>query len=163
MSSSAPRPTVQVVVAGLGSEYRGDDGVGLAIAAKVAELAGDVVDVGPIADPLDLLGRWDGVELAVVADAVRSGAEPGTIWVIDLDDDAETPAGGARTGATSSHGIGLAGALRLSRAVGQAPARVVAVGIEGADFTQGSGLSPAVARAVDVAARRAVDRIDEIR
>jgi hydrogenase maturation protease len=160
MTAQAPL----VVVAGLGSEYRRDDGVGPLVAARAIEETGVGRDIGPITDPLDLLGVWDGAGLAVVVDAVRSGAAPGTVHVVDLTDGA----GGALVRAdpsatTSTHGIGLAGVLRLARAVGHAPDRVVAVGVEGEDFGRGIGLSPAVGAALPVAVRRVVDLISEVR
>jgi hydrogenase maturation protease len=112
---------------------------------------------------LDLLGLWDGVDLAIVADAARSGADPGTILLTDLGG-GDAPSGqAAHASATSTHGIGLVGVLRLARVVGQAPKRVVAVSVEGADFAQGSGFSPGVAEALDAAASRAVEMIEEIR
>ena len=63
--------------------------------------------------------------------------------------------------ATSTHGISLAGVLRLARAVGRAPARVVVVGIEGDDFGKGTGLSPAVHAAVPVAVGKVLELIEE--
>ncbi len=161
--------TARVVVAGMGSEHRRDDGAGPLVARRALEELGAGRDVGPLVDPLDLLGRWDGAELVVVVDAVRSGAAPGTIRLVELDTGASTggfdrQAGTARGGSatTSTHGIGLAGVLRLARAVGQAPGRVVMVGIEGDDFGRGTGLSPAVAAAVPRAVRHVVELISEI-
>jgi hydrogenase maturation protease len=147
----------------MGSEYRRDDGAGPAVAEEVARTCTGVDRMGPIAEPLDLLGLWDGADLAVVIDAVQSGADPGSIELIELVE----PDGAAGRpleprGATSSHGIGLAGVLRLSRAVGSAPGRVVVVGIEGGDFGQGMGLSPAVERAVPHAARHVKELIGEV-
>ena len=144
MSPAGDGPTV--VVAGFGTEYRRDDGVGVAVAARLAGRPG-VEDIGPVADPLDLLGRWDDADLAVVVDALRSGAAPGTLRTIELP--SGLPEKGS--GATSTHGIGLAGVVRLARAVGRAPGRVVVVGVEGADFGQGTGLSPQVEAAVPAA------------
>ena len=157
---------VRTVVAGIGNEYRRDDGAGVEVARQVASRAPGTVDVGPLGEPLDLLGRWDGAELAVVVDTVRSGAPAGTVRTVEMGGgpgpegatgagltgpDATTGAGLAAPGTgspTSTHGIGLVGVLRLARAVGSAPRRLVLVGIEGDDFGSGSGLSPAVARAV---------------
>jgi len=157
-------PATTVVVAGLGSEYRRDDGAGPAVAERVALMVGGVTHLGPLADPLDLLGRWDGAVLAVVVDAVRAGAEPGTVRVIDLDGPvAARPGSDGGPAPTSTHGISVAGALRLARAVGRAPLRVVVVGIEGDDFSQGLGLSPAVERAVPEAARRVARLSGEVR
>ena len=87
---------------------------------------------------------------------MRSGAEPGTVRLIDLDD---APGDAAGAGPTSTHGISLAGTLRLARAVGNPPRRVVVVGVEGEDFSQGLGLSPAVERAVPGAARTVAELI----
>lgn len=152
-----------VVVAGLGSEYRRDDGAGLLVAARAVEEAGVGRDIGPMTDPLDLLGVWDGAGLAVVVDAVRSGAAPGTVHVVELTDGAGGGVPADRSATTTTHGIGLASVLRLARAVGNAPDRVVVVGVEGEDFGRGTGLSPAVGAALPAAVRRVVDLISEIR
>jgi hydrogenase maturation protease len=146
-----------VVVAGVGSEYRRDDGAGPAVAARAVGRDPATLDIGPIVDPLDLLGRWDGADLAIVIDAVRSGAAPGTVRVVDLARQA------GDLGVTSTHGISLSGVWRLAQAVGQAPARVVVIGIEGEDFGRGVGFSPAVGAAIPVAVRRVLDVIREVR
>lgn len=154
-----------LVLAGIGNTHRRDDAVGVVVAEQVAGLVEGARDVGPVVDALDLLGRWDGADLAVVVDAVRSGVSPGTIRLIDLGPPeaavAERRSRSGRNG-TSTHGIGLAGTLRLARSVGTAPARVLVVGIEGEDFTMGTGLTPAVARAVPGAVRQVLRAIEEV-
>ena len=147
----------RIVVAGMGSEHRRDDGAGPAVARHTAAEAPATRDIGPIVDPLDLLGRWDGADLAVVIDAVSSGARPGTVRVVDVT------AGGSAPRPTSTHGIGLLDVLRLARTIDQAPTRVIVVGIEGGDFGRGVGLSPAVQAAIPVAVRRVVELIKEVR
>lgn len=163
----------RVVVAGLGSEYRRDDGAGAVVAARVGDELGSVAGVdivGPLGDPLDLLGPWDGADLAVVIDAVATHPAPGSVELVELRPpggvDGAGPqasvAGTNRTGlapVTSTHGMDLARVLQLAAAVGRAPARVVVVGIGGADFGRGSGLSPAVEAAVPEAVRRALEVI----
>ena len=176
------RPSPQVLVVGLGSRWRNDDGVGLEVARSVAERGiGRTFPtcriLAPIADPLDLLLHWDGVELAVVVDATRSGSAPGKISRIELEqpDGARSSAHAStdtrparrppdtRTahGPSSTHGIGLAGVLRLGRSLGRAPARTVIIGVEGQNFGQGSHLSPAVAAAVDGAAAAVIAEVRE--
>lgn len=160
--SFAPR----IVVVGMGSEWRRDDGIGPAVVRRVTERSAPAVLaechlVVPAEDPLDLLGHWDGAELAVVVDATRSGLATGTISLIELEEPmAKEEASAGGHGLSSTHGMGLAGALRLARAVDRAPARTVVIGIEGEDFSQGSGLSPAVAAAVDRAATTVVDLVE---
>jgi hydrogenase maturation protease len=145
------------VIASLGNEYRRDDGAGQVVAAAVAEQVSGVNHLGPQVDPLDLLGRWDGADLAIVVDATRGQGSPGAVRVVDLIDSTESP------GATSTHGISLSGVLRLARVVGRAPARVVVVGIEGQDFGKGPGLSPAVNAALAAAVCKVVELIEEAR
>ncbi len=153
----------RVVVAGLGNEYRRDDGAGPAAVSMVAQQCPGVTVVGPLDDPLDLLGLWDGVALAVVVDAVSSGSPPGTVQVVELDpaDPGSARVRGA-SGTNSTHGIGLAGVYRLARAIERAPSRVVVVGIEGSDFGQGIGLSEGVDEGVEHAARHVVEMIREV-
>lgn len=145
--------TARFVVAGLGNDFRRDDGAGPAVARLVAASVG-ALDVGPVAEPLDLLGRWDGAELAVLIDATRSGQPAGTVSVVDLD------AAGSETPA-STHALGLARVVRLAEVLCSGPRRVVVVGIEGAEFSDGSGLSDAVAAALPSAAAKVVALLAE--
>jgi hydrogenase maturation protease len=158
-----PGAGLRIVVAGIGSEYRRDDGAGPAVAAQVADLVGGVTNLGTIADPFDLLGLWDGADLAVVVDAVRSGAKPGTVRLVELDIASGPEPVGDASRTTSTHGMGLTDVFRLAQAVGTAPGRVVVVGIEGSDFAQGTGLSPAVARSVPQATRWVAELIGDAR
>ncbi|MDA8291535.1 MAG: hydrogenase maturation protease [Actinomycetota bacterium] len=144
-----------VVVAGIGSEYRHDDGVGIAVARVLSSGPRAVADLGPLGEPLDLLGRWDGAALAVVVDALRGEEPAGTVHVADLRGSLRRPDGGAapaRRSPASSHGLGVQDVLRIAQAVGSAPLRVVLVGVVGERFDEGVGLSDAVRPAVESAA-----------
>jgi len=164
----SPRP--RVVVAGIGNEYRSDDGVGPVVAHAVAARAGAPGNPDPgttaevlagIADPLDLLGRWDDAALAVIVDATRSGP-PGTVTLVELSgpeaaseppslprqNDPSPPTPEHTGGPSSTHGFGVVRAVRLARALGHGPARVVLVTVAGAAFGRGTGLSTEVAQAV---------------
>jgi hydrogenase maturation protease len=162
---SQTRDIRRVVLAGIGSPYRRDDAVGQLVVERVASLDIGVADIGPISEPLDLLGLWDGADLAVIVDAVRSGRPPGTVTHLELEpaDRAATPGEAAEEQVASTHGIGLAGVVRLAQAVGNAPRRVVLVGIEGQDFGQGIGLSPAVAEALPEAVSRVLHLLEVTR
>jgi len=139
---------LDVVVAGLGNSYRGDDAVGPLVAALFAGVNDGVRDIGPLAEPLDLLGRFDGADLAIVIDAVRSGAPIGTVQVLEIDLAHSNDDSPGEPAVTSTHGIGLVGVLRLARAVAQAPRRLVVVAVEGEAFDLGSSMSAAVHAAV---------------
>lgn len=140
--------TTATLIAGMGNRARRDDGVGPAVVERIRARG----DAGGCAlwegnDPLDLVARCTDTALVVVIDATRSGAPAGTVKVLEIT--AGSVPGGT---VTSTHGLGVAAAVRLARALGRAPRRVVLVGVEGGDFRVGDGLSPAVAAVVDWAA-----------
>jgi len=149
VSGDPDRRRGRPVVASVGSELRRDDGAGPTVLAELrARGDGTAALLGCLGSPFDLLGFWDGAELAVIVDAVRTGGAPGDVHVLELGAGAEASA--PRT--VSSHGAGVCEVLRLARAMGTAPVRTVLVGIEGSDFGHGAGLSEPVRRGVGPAA-----------
>jgi hydrogenase maturation protease len=140
----------RAVVIGLGNLLRGDDGAGIAVARRVRAAAPSWVEVVEVGDDLaGLLDAWAGMELAIVVDAIRSGEAPGKVRWIDL---APTRLPGPARSPTSSHALGLAGAVELARTLDRLPGRLVLIGIQAADTAAGEPLSPAVAAGVEVAA-----------
>jgi len=130
-------------VIGIGNPYRHDDGIGPAVAAEIDGLGLPGVRVTVCdGEPVTLLAAWEGAALAVVIDAYRRAAgRPGRIRRLTAAELASDGAG------TSSHGFGLPYALRLGRALGRQPGRLVVIGVQGTDFSAGTGLSTAVAAA----------------
>lgn len=160
--AAAPEGARHLVV-GLGSPDRGDDAVGVVVARAVAARGLPGVDVLTHEDPTDLVELWSGRQLVVVVDAVRSGAEPGTIAVVETGADGERlpePAWG-RTGRGGTHAFGLASAVELARALHRLPGRVALVGIEASSFEHGAPLSAPVAAAVPLAVERALAALEE--
>jgi hydrogenase maturation protease len=140
------------LVIGIGNASRRDDGAGLFAANILRGQSPPGVEVRLNApDAAALLEAWDGAGLAVVIDAVSSGAEPGTVHRFDAPD-ARLPALNRRG---STHALGLGEAIALGQALGRLPVRLVVYGIEGSDFGHGDTLSPEVRRG----AERAVQRI----
>lgn len=143
--------TARCVVVGLGNPDRGDDAVGSVVAGLVA--GSHLPDVMVVAheDPTGLIDLWTGAEVAVVVDAVRSGASPGTLVVVEAGQGAGVLADRAweRTGRGGSHAFGLAAAVELARALHRLPPRLVLVGVEAASFEHGEPISAPVADALD--------------
>ena len=141
--------TAQLVVIGVGNAFRRDDGAGLrALAHARACLPAGVTVVESDGEPARLLDAWDGADLAVVVDAARSGAAPGTVLRAEVGRDplpAPVPGG-------STHALGVGEAIALGRALGRMPGRVVVYGIEGERFNDGIGLTDAVERGAIAAA-----------
>jgi hydrogenase maturation protease len=144
-------------VVGLGNSDRGDDGVGLAVARTVAELGPAGVDVIEHADPSGLLDLIEDRPIVVIVDALRSGAAPGSIQVMDTGPGMPPIAVGLRTAAPSAgtHALGPNESVELARALGRLTGRVVLVGVESTAFQPGTELSEAVEQALP----RAVDAV----
>jgi hydrogenase maturation protease len=144
-----------VLVVGVGNPDRGDDGVGPAVVGELARRAPAGVDLVDVQLPTGLSEAWEGRDDVVVVDAVRTGREAGSVVVQQVADRRMV-----RSGVAGSHGFGVADAIELARALDRLPARVTLVGVEAADFTPGSGLSPRVAAAVRPAADAVVGCVE---
>ena len=130
---------------GVGNAYRGDDAVGLAVAERVRARAEGVEVLACEQEPIQLLDAWDGADLALLVDAVSSGAQPGTVHRLDATA-APLPAAVFRG---STHAFGVAEVVELGRALGRLPARLLVYGVEGRAFSAGDELTPAVADVVE--------------
>lgn len=149
-----------VVVVGVGNRLRGDDGIGLAVAASLDGRVPDGVDVVPCEqEPSRLIEAWRGAETAVVIDAVRSGAEPGTLHRFDASEHAIP---GRLFRSSSTHAFGVGEAIELARALGSLPGRIVVHGVEGGEFAAGEGLTAPVEAAVEPAARAVIDELESL-
>jgi hydrogenase maturation protease len=138
----APPAPLRTVVIGVGNPYRGDDGAGPEVAARLRGSAPPAVQVLEYdGDPAGLLDLWEGADLAVVIDAVQS--RDGTVGALHrVEVNAQT--GMTFAPAVSSHGFGPGEAVLLGRALGRLPRRLVLYGVEGSRFSLGQRLSSGV-------------------
>jgi hydrogenase maturation protease len=144
----------RTVVIGIGNAFRGDDAAGRAVAKRVQERAPAELDVVVCElEPTRLIDAWDGAELAVLVDAVSSGAEPGTVHRFDATSEPLQ----SREFRSSTHALGIGETIELARAIGRLPSRVVVFGVEGEAFGSGTGLSAPAAEGVE----RAVELVLE--
>lgn len=139
------------IVIGIGNPDRGDDGAGPAVMRRLhGVVPEDVALVEHDGEAARLIERLMGTAAAFLVDACSSVARAGTVQRFDV---AQTPLPRGALG-MSSHGLGLAEAIELARALGQLPRSCIVYAIEGQSFAVGAPLSPAVAAAVaDVADR----------
>lgn len=148
-----------VLVAGLGSELRGDDAIGVLAARELRRrpLRAEVEVIELPGEPIALLDRCAGRRMLILLDALQSGAVPGTIRRLEASQKAlPTPA----PGPASTHALGLREVLELGRALGRLPPVVVVFGIEGESFSPGDTLSGAVAGALPHVLARVLAEID---
>jgi hydrogenase maturation protease len=156
MSGGVPR----ILVLGLGNPDRGDDAVGPLVARLLAgRLPPDVRVATRGGDMLALIEDWSDCDALVCIDAAAPAGMPGRLHRLDLAVD-DLPRG---PGPASSHGLGLAEAVALARALGRAPARIVVHAVEGACFDGGAPPTPAVAAAAEAVAARVVAEVARLR
>ncbi len=149
-----------ILVIGMGNPLRGDDSVGVAVARRLAARVRPGVEVRTHGGGgLGLMDAWRGASAAVVVDAVSSGAPPGTVSRFDVRDRPLPESLGAPG---STHDLGLPNAVELARAMHRLPDRLVVIGVEGGDFSLGSGLSGPVEEAVEMAVDVVLREIDSL-
>jgi hydrogenase maturation protease len=148
-------PVAPVCIVGAGSPF-GDDRAGWLVAEILAPVAvrhADHVQVLALDRPGPaVLEAIVGRRLAIVVDAVAGGSETGRIHKLNLADLEDSAAG-----AHSTHGFGLAEALRLGAVLGRLPQRLLVYGIE---VGRGFGYGKASRQVTEAAAILASDILD---
>lgn len=150
------QPGTHCVVLGVGNPDRGDDAAGRRVAQLLRKQHCGEVEIYELdGEPATLLARLEGARAAWIIDACRTGAATGTVHRLDVS---VTPLRHACRG-LSTHGMGLAEALELARALGQLPARCIVYAVEAGRFDAGAALSAPVAESVAVVAARIVAEV----
>jgi hydrogenase maturation protease len=149
-----------VVVIGVGTEFRCDDGAGPAVIGRLRGTVPEGVELRcSDGEPTRLMETWMLAAAAIVVDAVSGGdSAPGTLHrVVVADQLGSDQLGADQLGAdqlgsgapASSHGLGLGTAIELSRVLSRLPAVLILHGVQGEAFGYGQAFSPAVAAAID--------------
>jgi hydrogenase maturation protease len=144
-----------ILVAGVGNIFLGDDGFGSEVARRLAARplpdGVRVTDygIGGIHLAYDLLGD---VDLLVLVDALPRDAAPGTVSLLQIDDH-----GDLVTGTVDSHAMDPAAVFASLRALGGTLPPTVVVGCEPAEVTERMGLSPVVEAAVGPTVERILE------
>ena len=134
------------LIVGVGHPDRGDDAAGWLV-IDLLQGCPHLTLRRVTADPSALLTDplWTEAQHVVIIDAVRTGAEPGTIlrWSHDRLLSELPPSG------SGTHDLGVATCLGLARALGRMPRDLALIGIEGSHYDPGSPPSHAVLTAVE--------------
>jgi hydrogenase maturation protease len=146
-----------IKVIGIGQSLRGDDAAGLAAVQlwrqrypATAERPDVQVELSELPG-IGLLSLLEGSRVAILVDAIRSDAKPGTIHILSEDQlDTFQPEAG------SAHGWGVAETLSLGRKLRltSLPRKLVLIGIEAGQLNMGESLSSEVEAALPEVARQ---------
>ncbi len=149
--------TDRVLIAGVGNMFLGDDGFGVEVARRLAKIdLPDGVEVGDygISGMHLAYDLADGVETAILVDAMPRGGEPGTVYVVEPERRADSASRGTAQASTAfldAHGMQPDVVLGMLDTLGAEVGRVLIVGCEPAGVDYGIGLSEPVRAAVDEA------------
>jgi hydrogenase maturation protease len=151
----------QVLIAGIGNAWQRDDGFGSEVARRLEgrDLPEGVAVIDFGTGGLDLAYQvmygYDGL---LMIDVSRQGGSPGTLYVMEVDED-EVPGGSVEDGEVlNPHAMDPETVLRFIKITGGWPGKVVIVACEPETVEEmGVGLSPVVEEAVE----RAVDLVLE--
>ncbi len=145
---------MKLLVLGLGQSLRGDDAAGLEAVrqwqAAYPQTARQVNVLLAELPGLGLLDLLDGMDSAILVDAVHGEAAPGTLHRIAPEKlESFTP------GSASAHGWGVAETLHLGRMLYPELGhyRITLIGIEAGSMGMGEGLSGEVQRALPEAVK----------
>lgn len=162
----SPEREVRILVAGVGNSWLRDDGFGGEVArrlsARTMPSGVAVMDAGT--GGLDLAYEvMRGYDALVIVDVSRQGGEPGTLYVMEPDE--QSVDGNIADGeAINPHGMDPKTVLRFVKSIGAWPGRVVVVACEPADVSDlGFGLSEQVQGVLDRAVELVVETVDELR
>ncbi|MDP9189551.1 MAG: hydrogenase maturation protease [Actinomycetota bacterium] len=155
----------QILVAGVGNAWLGDDGFGGVVTKQLEQRklpAGvQVMDFG--SGGLDLAYEvMKGYHALVLIDVSKQGGEPGTLYVIEPDPDEIE--GGIEDGEVlNPHGMDPGTVLRFVKAVHGWPGKVVVVACEPADVEElAMELTPEVEAVVEQAVDLVLAQITEL-
>jgi hydrogenase maturation protease len=158
--------TRQILVAGIGNAFLGDDGFGGQVAARLDKL--DLPDGVSVFDfgtgGLDLAYEvMRGYDALLLVDVSRQGEAPGTLYV--MEPGPEDVEGGIEDGTViDPHAMDPQTVLRFVKSVGGWPGKVVVIACEPSSVGEmGWGLSKPVEDAVDRAVELVLKTVDELR
>jgi hydrogenase maturation protease len=147
---------LEIRIIGIGNTFRSDDGVGIVVARELRfQIPTGVTILEESGEGVALMEAWQGAAAAILVDAVRSGAPPGTIHRLD----ALAEAIPNHLFHYSTHAFSVAQAIELARALNQLPRHLVVYGIEGKEFGAGTVLSANVEQASALAVGRILEEV----
>jgi hydrogenase maturation protease len=156
----------RILVAGIGNAWLRDDGFGGEVAKRLGQR--ELPDEAAVFDfgtgGLDLAYEvMRGYDALILLDVSRQGGEPGTLYVMEADED-DVDAGIEDGQVLNPHGMDPQTVLRFVKSLGAWPGKVIVIACEPAQVEEmGFGLSDGVAGAVDGAVDLVLETIETLR
>ena len=153
--------TGNLLVAGIGNIFLGDDAFGVEVARRLSQR-----DLPPNTEVRDfgirsfdlayaLMEEW---QLVLLIDALPRGGEPGTLYVLEP----QLPEDNAVSPGLDAHTMDPVSVLRLVSALGGRVGRMLVIGCEPASFEFDAGGNMGLSATVSAAADEAVRMVEDI-
>jgi hydrogenase maturation protease len=143
---------LRTLVIGVGNFLRCDDGAGVHVVNRLKTEAPHIDAEDVAMGSIEIIEAMKGYDRVIIVDAVRTGAEPGTIFRVNVSGGEEPPV------IASSHGVDLVTTLKLGARLFQEemPREQIIIGVEAEDITT---LSEECTPPVEAAINRVVEDI----
>ena len=143
---------MKVAIIGIGNTLMSDDGAGVRVLELLTDIPDNVELVELATGGMTLLHELDGLDRAIIIDAVDFGGKPGEVRVFTPDDVTSI-----KTVGYSLHDLDILKVLDLARTMGTLPREVFIVAVQPGSLEMGEGLSSEVEGALGELARRIVE------
>ncbi len=130
----------------MGNLLRRDDGAGVHVANRLKKLAPQIDALDAAMGGVEILESMRGYDRVIIVDSIRTGAEPGTIYRVNVAAGEELPR------MAYSHGVDLVTTLELGARLmsEEMPPEQILIGIEAEDtLSFDASCTPCVEAAVD--------------
>ena len=143
---------MRTLVIGVGNLIRCDDGAGIHVVNKLEGRSPHIDTLDVAMGSIDILEAMMGFDRVFIVDAIKTGAQPGTVFHVNLAQGEEPPA------VTHSHGVDLVTTIQLGKRLfpENMPREIHVIGIEAQDTHT---LSERCTEPVRAAVERVVDEI----
>jgi hydrogenase maturation protease len=122
---------MRTLVIGVGNLLRTDDGVGIHVINSLNKLNSEIDTLDAAMGSVEIIEALRGYDRAIIVDAIETGAEPGTIYRVNLTGGEKPPV------VTHSHGTDLITTLQLGRQLfpDEMPTEIILIAVEAEDTT----------------------------
>lgn len=148
-----------ILIIGIGNEYRSDDRIGLFIADKIHEKNQPGVTVEKASgEGTALMDLWKEKSCVIIIDAVSSNSSPGKVHRFNAHEESIP----SKTFQCSTHNLSLVEAIELSRSLNSLPKKLIIFGIEGKDFSHGENISSEIKKLLDNIIKKIENEIESL-
>lgn len=146
-----------ILVIGIGNEFRGDDALGLIAVREIKKTLGNKVNCYEhSSDGTSLINLWQKDNIVFLVDAIYSKSQSGEVYRLDLKEET-LPV----EWFYSTHAFNLAEAIELARILDKLPAKIILYGVRGKNFEIGQEISPTVYQAIESVVSQILEEIKQ--